>query len=113
MNIDKSFVGGDRYQFDFTLLKDGFFQVDTIQDASYYGHWLNPIKRIMISFVEGDLTIAKYDNDEEMIEDLKKHDKFERECAGNDKGIKIDMGLKDRGNVEKMFEKLGLLEYVH
>lgn len=113
MTKEKSFVGGDRYQFDFTLLKDGFFQVDTQQDASYYGHWLNPIKRILVSFMEGDLIICRYENDEEMSEDLKSFDEFEREQIGNDKGIKIDIGLRDRENVLKMFANSGLTHYIH
>jgi hypothetical protein len=32
----------DRYLFDNTLLHQGYHQVDSEQDAWYYGHWLNP-----------------------------------------------------------------------
>jgi len=36
-----------RYAFDFRLchFKNGWAQLDTRQDASYYGNWINPVTR--------------------------------------------------------------------
>jgi hypothetical protein len=106
-------VSGDRYECDWTLLKQGFFQIDTDQDASYYGNWINPERKIKVSFIEGDLIIIKYDNDQEMIQDLKECDEYESEVSERNRGIKIDIGLKDRDRIHQMFQNLGLEQYVH
>lgn len=45
----------------------GFAQIDTTQDASYYGTWINPIQRAVIRWCEGDLDCYKFDNNEEMV----------------------------------------------
>ena len=45
---------GSRYPLDWIA---GYAQLDTTQDASYYGHWANPEKLKLISYVEGDLNI--------------------------------------------------------
>ena len=46
----------DRYSFDFKLCtpKNGWAQVDTSQDASYFGTWANPFERKTVSYCEGD-----------------------------------------------------------
>lgn len=68
-NQIQRFIGGDRYQFDFVLCSSakGFAQVDTRNDASYYGNWVNPESRRFITFAEGDYTETEFNNDEEMI----------------------------------------------
>jgi len=44
----------ERYTFDFKLGK-GWIQYDTKQDASYFGIWVNPEKRKIITFAEGEI----------------------------------------------------------
>ena len=50
------FCPADRYKYDFDICsgKNGFAQVDTKNDASYYGTWANPTKFVIFSYVEGD-----------------------------------------------------------
>ena len=50
------FEPADRYTYDFGLCssKNGFAQVDTGQDASYFGTWANPEKLIIFNYCEGD-----------------------------------------------------------
>lgn len=52
------FPDTDRYQFDFDLCSPdkGWRQYDTDQDASYFGIWVNLKRRIIMSFVEGDVS---------------------------------------------------------
>lgn len=111
MTKEKSFVDGDRYQFDWTLLDKGFFQVDSSEDASYYGHWLNPIRKILIAFIEGDLTITKYENNDEMIEDLGNLNDYQLRQSEGERGIKIDTGFKDEN--KDIFRSIGLGKYLY
>ena len=57
--IERSFESeSDRYKYDFELCKakDGWIQYDTDQDAWYFGIWVNPDKRVILTYAEGDLT---------------------------------------------------------
>lgn len=48
--------GGDgRYAFD-TGLPAHYAQLDTTEDASYYGNWASPVDLTLISYAEGDIT---------------------------------------------------------
>ena len=61
---DSFFNDGDRYILDFGACssKNGFAQIDTDQDASYFGMWCNPVSLRLVSFCEGDFTIIDFDN---------------------------------------------------
>lgn len=63
---------GDRYVFDFKLCTSakGWAQLDTSQDASYYGNWVNPTTFETVSHCEGDQTHIKYDDEAEFIAGL-------------------------------------------
>ena len=54
----------DRYAFDFNLpYRRGWAQLDTEQDASYYGHWANPWRRQVLYYAEGDITLETKETD--------------------------------------------------
>jgi hypothetical protein len=57
MKIIRSFEPGDRYRYDFNLCScaRGWAQVDTAQDASWFGTWGSPTERTILNFAEGDL----------------------------------------------------------
>lgn len=63
-----SFQSCERYFFDFTLCTyaKGWMQIDTYQDASYFGIWTRPTSLEVITFAEGDFvhveceTFAEY-----------------------------------------------------
>lgn len=63
------FEPGDRYQFDFKLCTyaKGWAQLDTSQDASYFGTWINPTERKIASYCEGDVTVQTTETDEELV----------------------------------------------
>ncbi len=50
-------MGATRYAFDFAHIRKGgdWYQIDTEQDASYYGTWCNPAERRIVLFTEGDI----------------------------------------------------------
>jgi hypothetical protein len=54
-----SFGGGGRYQFDSKLLREGYRQYDTDQDAWYFGVWYHSAARIVVTFAEGDATVVE------------------------------------------------------
>ena len=64
----------DRYILDFGQCssKNGFAQVDTEQDAWYYGTWANPYKLIIVNYCEGDVTVQRCESEQEFAETLRK-----------------------------------------
>lgn len=112
MPIEKvtQFAPADRYLYDFgacTYAK-GWAQVDTKQDASYYGTWTNPEKRQIFCYCEGDTTLTKCDTDEEYRQELFELVEWNRK-NGYWKGI--DPGLKPE--MREKFVGLGLEELLH
>lgn len=74
MKHDHKFMengGGEinRYTFDWGAChtSKGFAQIDTTQDASYYGNWINPVALMVVRWCEGDLDTFTFDNSEEMV----------------------------------------------
>jgi hypothetical protein len=110
IRIKTEFAPGDRYYYDFRLLTyaKGWAQVDTQQDASYYGTWTNPDERKIFCYCEGDLTLTTCDTEDEYRQEIKRMVDWNKE-AGYWKGI--DPGLKPE--FREKFVKLGLAEYLH
>lgn len=52
--ITQEFNPGSRYQYDHTLLPQGYEQYDTTEDAHYFGVWINPKTRSIFTYAEGD-----------------------------------------------------------
>jgi hypothetical protein len=103
----ESYYNGTRYSFDRSLLPKGYYQIDTSEDAYYYGNWINPIERKRVAFAEGDLREIQYESDEEMVQGLKEMDAWEKEHSGS-KGIKIDLGWHVDEKATELFKKLEL-----
>lgn len=71
MKMERSFDGmGERYQFDFSECSydKGWCQIDTEQDAPYYGNWCNPITLEITTFCEGDITRQQAESVAEFVE---------------------------------------------
>lgn len=68
---------GSRYIYDFKLFeqKNGWTQLDTKNDAEYYGNWANPFKLIIFSYVEGDCSLTQCENEEEFIAEVREMEK--------------------------------------
>ena len=70
--------GEDRYAYDFEFCKsgDGWVQYDTSQDAWYFGIWVNPEKREIVTYAEGDESIVKCPTEESYHAELKSMAEF-------------------------------------
>jgi len=91
MKVIQEFCPSDRYTYDMGLcsLGNGFSQIDTKQDAPYFGIWANPKKFIIFSYCEGDCTTTICDNPAEFAVEVNR-------CADwnieNGYGFAIDPG---------------------
>jgi hypothetical protein len=99
-----------RYAFDFGQCRasNGWAQLDSEQDASYFGNWVNPITYETVSYCEGDVTHIRYDHAEEfrigLADDLRWH-------AGRGDTPKID-GMCEPAIIAA-FTRLGFANYLH
>jgi hypothetical protein len=112
MKTTRQFDGmTDRYAFDFNACSssNGYAQIDTEQDASYYGTWANPFKLQIVSYAEGDITIQKADNDKEFADEIRAIADWNVEVGF--KPIGIDPGFNKE--LKAGFVELGLSEYLH
>lgn len=100
----------DRYEFDFKLCtyKNGWAQVDTKQDASYYGTWANPFERKIVNYCEGDITITECEDDESFIAEILEM-KHWNDTMGFWKGID---GMCNESTINR-FKELGLESLLH
>jgi hypothetical protein len=111
MNTTREFAPADRYLYDFGLCsyKNGWAQVDTGQDASYYGTWANPTRLMIFNYCEGDTTLHRADNPEEFAAALRSIDQW-MEKAGHGPA-RIDPGFDPA--MKEAFERLGLADLLH
>ena len=101
MQQERNFIEGrNRYHYDFSLLDEGYLQVDTEQDFSHYGNWVHFDKRIFIGFAEGDETITRFDNDAEMAEYIR--DVYELKH--------VDLGIRGRSHAESRAREIGIFD---
>ena len=111
MNITREFYPADRYLYDFGLCSatNGWAQIDTDQDAPYFGTWAHPAKLLIFSYTEGDTCLIEADNGEEFAAELRRIDAWNREQGY--RPAKID-GLCQPAIIEA-FEALGLADMLH
>jgi len=105
------FAPADRYLYDCGLCstKNGFAQVDTKQDASYFGTWANPFKFMIFCYCEGDTTLQQAENAEDFATAIR-----ELVAWNDDRWIGIDPGWPNHDNgIGAEFEKLGLGDLLH
>ena len=100
----------DRYAFDcrHCTVANGWAQVDTRQDASYYGTWTNPFTLKIVTYCEGDITVEEAETPQEYVEAVHKLKAWNEE---SDRWLGIDGMLNDTIIAE--FNKLGLGELLH
>jgi hypothetical protein len=103
-------IMGDRYKYDFRncTSANGWAQLDTRQDASYYGNWVNPTERKLFSYCEGDTTLTECDNDADFIAAVRESIRWHAE---REYFIGIDGMCNEQ--IIAAFTKLGLAEFLH
>ncbi len=89
--------------------QNGFAQVDTGQDASYYGTWASPSKLAIVNYVEGDVITTIADNSTEFVEEMRKLKAWNEESGHGFKGI--DPGFNEP--LAEEFKALGLGDMLH
>jgi len=101
----------DRYAFDCGPCShaNGFAQVDTRQDAPYYGIWCSPTKRTIVSFCEGDVTTRVCETDDEFVSQIRELAQWNDEAGYGP--MKIDAVFHDE--LRRAFEHLGLADLLH
>ena len=83
VGIVRGFSPGNRYAFDFHLTEeDGWAQLDTRQDAAYYGHWANPGRRTIVAYVEGDVSVTVAETAEAFASELRRFVAWHDEQGG-------------------------------
>lgn len=111
MKTTRSFQPADRYAFDFgpCSYANGFAQIDTAQDASYFGTWASPAARKIVSYAEGDVTIHEAESDEEFAAAVRQIDEWNVQHGyGN---ARIDPGFDPA--MRAAFEAVGLADMIH
>ena len=112
MQITRDFKPlSDRYSFDFgpCTSANGFAQIDTRQDASYFGSWCSPTARTIVNFCEGDVTTTVCETNVELAEQLRELARWNAEQGYGP--MKID-AARD-GGLRQAFEKLGVADLLH
>ena len=112
MRITRDFKPmSDRYSFDCGPCSDanGFAQVDTTQDASYYGTWCSPTARTIVNFCEGDVTTTVCETDAEFAEQLRELASWNAERGYGP--MKIDPGPGNQ--LRQAFKAIGLTDLLH
>jgi len=111
MKIIREFCPGDRYVYDFGLCsyEKGWAQVDTAQDASYFGTWANPAKLLIFSYCEGDTTLKEAATLDEFAAELLDIDAWNQTHGYGP--VRIDPGFDPV--MKAAFEGLGLADMLH
>jgi len=111
MKTTREFCPADRYAYDFGICSSGkgFAQVDTGQDAWYFGTWANPEKLAIVSYCEGDVTLLQAEDPEEFAAELRAMKKWTDESGCGFKGID-PMCVPE---IEARFRALGLGDLLH
>ena len=101
----------DRYSFDTgpCSYANGFAQIDTRQDASYFGYRPSHTARTIVNFCEGDVTTTVCETDAELAEQLRELARWNDEAGYGP--MKIDPGHGDA--MRQAFEKLGVADLLH
>jgi hypothetical protein len=106
----------DRYTFDFGAcsIANRFAQVDTSQDASYYGIWANPFSLTVVSYTEGDIVVAKAADKQEFVAELAKIKAWDEKISSKSKErFGVDCGWKRESLLRAEFVWLGLGGLLH
>ena len=66
----------DRYAIDWELCSPAgtteWAQLDTEADAAWFGQWVNPFRRIVLAYCEGELRVTRCDDDQQLAAQLRR-----------------------------------------
>ena len=85
-----------------------FAQVDTRQDAEYYGTWANPFTFVIVNYCEGDVTIKQCADTAEFCKEMRELKQW-ADSFNSWKGV--DPGPSDRQVA--VWYRVGLADLLH
>lgn len=114
MKKTHEFCPADRYVYDFGLCAstNGFAQIDTSQDASYFGTWADPERLIIFNYCEGDCYMTECDTPEEFAAEVEGIKRWNEENGHRFIGIDPGLGEHGKKNTEA-WRKVGLGHLLH
>lgn len=104
----KTHADGSRYELDGLLVSAGWSQLDTTEDASWYGCWASPKHRSVVSFCEGDITRTHADTIEEFVSEVRRVVAWHQRMG---QWLGIDPGLLPEK--KQAWIELGLADCLH
>lgn len=112
MHERRYFYPVGRYEFDFKLCPaiQGWAQIDTSQDASYFGAWVNPMTLRVVTYAEGDVVDRRFDFDWELVEELRSIKRWNDEMGYE---MAIDPCEWEEGIVKRRLVKMGVGDLLH
>jgi len=108
VSIEREHAPGDRYRYDHGLPAD-FAQLDTSEDASYFGNWASAQRRVLFSYCEGDCCTTVCTTDEEFKAEIQKFTDFCDRIGY--KFLGVDPGLQP--DAKEPWEAMGLAHLLH
>ena len=104
-------MNADRYYFDFGECSHhiGFAQVDTAQDAPYFGIWTNPTTLTTVQYIEGDVYREIAESVDEYVGHIRKMKADYEKMGSPIRGI--DPMLNDE--IADRFKEIGLGDLLH
>lgn len=111
MKVTSGFNPGDRYAYDFgpCSYRHGWAQLDSKQDASYYGNWVNPTSRKLFSYVEGDTTLIECETDDEFVQQVRQTITWHNDHGYGPSKIDVEHGTA----MHAEFIRLGLADTLY
>ncbi len=109
--VTKDFAPADRYLYDFGAcsISKGWAQIDTSQDASYFGQWINPAKFQIFCYCEGDLILTTCETAQELQAEIATMKEWNTRQGHRFMGI--DPGFSEA--LKASLVNAGLGEYLH
>ena len=112
VTITREHEPADRYHYDNGLPAD-FAQLDTSEDASWYGNWASAKRRILFSYCEGDCTTTTCDTNEEFRAEIQKFQDFCKRVGYSFKGIDPGWAAIKNPTLKEPWEAVGLSHLLH
>ena len=112
VTINREFAPADRYRYD-NVLPGDFAQIDTSQDASYYGNWASAKRRVLFCYCEGDCTTTECDTDEEFRAEILKIKQWHEDNGLRFLGIDPGWAAISNPDLKQPWIDCGLSDLLH
>jgi hypothetical protein len=110
ITISRDFASADRYLYDNKLPRD-FAQLDTSEDASWYGNWASAQRLVLFSYCEGDCTTTQCETVEEFRQEFERFQEFCERIGYKFHGI--DPGWIHTDELLQPWRDAGLAHLIH